>query len=46
MGRIMQEKFIGIYDTVLSTQECNSVLEYFELMKKFNLVFDRQSVER
>jgi hypothetical protein len=40
----MQEKFIGIYDNVLTTQECNSVLDYFNLMKKFNLVFDRQSV--
>lgn len=34
--------FIGTYDNVLTTDECSSVVKYFEEMRKYNLVYSRQ----
>lgn len=38
-----ENNFVGIYDNALTREECKSIIEYFEEMKKYNLVFDRQS---
>lgn len=37
------DDFIGIYDNVLTREECQNIIKYFEEMRKYNLVFDRQS---
>jgi hypothetical protein len=42
---MIQNDFIGIYDSVLTQNECNDIIRYFEEMKKLNLVFDRQTLK-
>ena len=37
--------FIGIYDAVMTREECQEVITYFNEMKKYNLVFDRQAMQ-
>ena len=36
--------FVGVFDNSLSSQQCNDVITYFEELRKYNLVFDRQSI--
>ncbi len=40
------DNFIEVYDNVLSTEECKTIIEYFENMKKHDLVFDRREAEK
>ena len=38
-----QTNFVEVYDNVLTHDECKNIINYFEEMRKYNLVFDRQS---
>ena len=41
----MTNDFIGIFDNVLSASECSPIIEYFESLKKLNLVYTRQDLK-
>lgn len=38
----MFEDFVGIFENVLSPEECQSIIDYFDNLKRLNLVYDRQ----
>lgn len=40
------DDFIEVYDNMLTTEECETIIAYFEHMKKLNLVFKRQDSEK
>jgi hypothetical protein len=46
MHNVSYNDFIGIYDNVLSKENCRAIIDYFEYIKKFNLVknYDQYSL--
>lgn len=41
----MKDDFIAVFDDVFSKEECLSLINYFEELKKLDLTFDRQTVD-
>ena len=37
--------FIGVFENVLTTEECQRFIDYFEQMKSLNLVYNRQDLK-
>lgn len=40
----MFQDFVGIFDNVLTAEECQYLIDYFENMKRLNLVYNRQEL--
>jgi hypothetical protein len=43
---IEKPNFILNWDNILTSDECNAAIDFFHNMKKLNLVFSRQEIER
>lgn len=42
--KMQEDGFIAHFDNALTSEECKNIIAYFEEMKKYNLVFDRQTL--
>ena len=40
----MFQDFVGIFENVLTPKECQDLIDYFENLKRFNLVYSRQAL--
>lgn len=40
----MSDNFIGIFDNAVPADECHGLIDYFEMLRSYNLTFDRQQL--